>query len=369
MARARVERDPRVRRAPRARAAPWRAGTRRSRSHRAGRSSPSRPAGAVRSAAAPSWPGSDLGRSCSASPAGRIAKRRWPSWPPGGTRTRPSTVPQATTDPLRSGSRCPALALLAPRWRRWPLPPRARRGCPGGRTGEPCPSPAASLPARRSALRHWPALAAGLGRRRLDLQRQRRLRAGARRQRGRGVACAGSFDNGRLGPPHVGRLRERVARGDAAEASVREHVAVDVAQDKVLAELARVRRSESMRPSCTATTDAFGELIRSTSCSGCAATARAARALAAAAAAVGDGAGAEPGTLVAAAAGLGAAPAGVVEAAPAGAGAAAVPVSAVAPAVALDGDAAGSGSQATCLPVTGRRPSTRPVSVAITAFG
>jgi hypothetical protein len=86
---------------------------------------------------------------------------------------------------------------------------------------------------------------------------------------------------------------------------------------------------------------------------------------------VGEGAGTEPGTEPAAV---------VVESLcatdPAAAFASLEPVfdllaTAFAFAVALDGDAGAgsSGPQETCLPVTGRRASTRPVSVAITALG
>src|SRR5260370_32453518 len=109
------------------------------------------------------------------------------------------------------------------------------------------------------------------------------------------------------------------------------------------------------RPSCTATTDAFGALIRSTSCSGAGA------ALALAAEAEGAAAGDEPGV------------AGCAAEAPLDAGepvlaAVGDPPSDEAFAVALEGEAA-AGAQATRLPVTGTRPSVRPVRVAITLLG
>src|ERR1700691_909529 len=111
-----------------------------------------------------------------------------------------------------------------------------------------------------------------------------------------------------------------------------------------------------MRPSCTATARASGPLCTSTSCSPVDVV------LAVVAALAGDGAAEEPGV--------------VVEPAAAGAPA----VVAVAPAVALEDDGswaadapapAAEGVTATApqpmrLPVTGGRPSTRPVSVAIT---
>src|SRR5271168_1006186 len=133
------------------------------------------------------------------------------------------------------------------------------------------------------------------------------------------------------------------------------------------------RPSPRTRPSCTATTEAFGALISSTNCG--AASAFSAPLAAPDPAAVGDGAGTEPGTDPAAV---------VVESLCAVEPAAGAPVSldpvsglpattALAFAVALDGDAeAGAGSSAPqeiCLPVTGRRASTRPVSVAITDLG
>src|SRR5277367_4869879 len=113
--------------------------------------------------------------------------------------------------------------------------------------------------------------------------------------------------------------------------------------------------SPRMRPSCTATTEAFGVLISSTNCG--AASAFSAPLAAPEAAAVGDGAATEPGVES-----LGGAALDAVFASPA---------TAFAFAVALDGDA-GAGSSApqeTCLPVTGRRASTRPVRVAITDLG
>src|SRR5580704_11758847 len=105
-----------------------------------------------------------------------------------------------------------------------------------------------------------------------------------------------------------------------------------------------------MRPSCTATTEALGGLVRSTNCKGCATT----FAPAAAPAAAGDSGAAD------------AAPGVAALEAPA-----ATDGTAAAPAVALEAGTAGVliAVQATCLPVTGRRPSIRPVSVAITAFG
>ena len=63
------------------------------------------------------------------------------------------------------------------------------------------------------------------------------------------------------------RLRLGVVRGDAAETGVGEDIAVDVAQDHVLAELARVAELDDA-PVLWATTSAFGAPIRSTSCSG-----------------------------------------------------------------------------------------------------
>ncbi len=83
----------------------------------------------------------------------------------------------------------------------------------------------------------------------------------------------------------------------------------------------------------------------------------------AAAAVVGEGAAAEPGVAALPAVG-------------AESFVAALLVTGVAPAVALEPEASAEGlgavesaPQATCLPDTGRRPSIRPVSVAITVFG
>src|ERR1019366_1746333 len=125
-----------------------------------------------------------------------------------------------------------------------------------------------------------------------------------------------------------------------------------------------------MRPSCTATTEAFGALISSTNCG--AALAASDPLTASDAAAVGEGAGTEPGTDAAAAFEP------LVPAEPAGTALAALaalepifalPVTAFAFAVALEADVGSSEPHATCLPVTGKRASTRPVSVAITDLG
>ena len=106
-----------------------------------------------------------------------------------------------------------------------------------------------------------------------------------------------------------------------------------------------------MRPSWEATTVAFGELVRSTSCNGAAAF-FSFFGDAPAAAAVGDGA----------AAGLAVTGAESLAADLAGA--------ALVVAVELDGDETEeSAPHATPLPLTGRRPSVSPVSVAITDFG
>ncbi len=116
-----------------------------------------------------------------------------------------------------------------------------------------------------------------------------------------------------------------------------------------------------MRPSATATTAAFGALIKSTNC--VAALAALVPAAAAAAAAVGDGGGTDPG--VAAPAldpATAAAPAAPWPVLPAFA----APATAFALAVALEEE---SEPHASCLPFTGKRASTRPVSVAITDFG
>src|ERR1039458_4603366 len=118
-----------------------------------------------------------------------------------------------------------------------------------------------------------------------------------------------------------------------------------------------------MRPSCTATTEAFGALISSTNCG--AALAASDPLTASDAAAVGEGAGTEPGTDAAAAFEP------LVPAEPPAAAAAALepifalPVTAFAFAVALEADVGSSEPHATCLHVTGKRASTRPVSVAI----
>ncbi len=111
-----------------------------------------------------------------------------------------------------------------------------------------------------------------------------------------------------------------------------------------------------MRPSCAATTSAFGELIRSTNWTGCGLP----LARAADAAAAGEGA-----ALLAPGA----------DAVFAVVAALAEPLSALAPAVAvevgagaLDPEADGA-PHVTCLPATGSSPSVRPVSVAITLFG
>src|SRR5271156_2066424 len=115
--------------------------------------------------------------------------------------------------------------------------------------------------------------------------------------------------------------------------------------------------SPRTRPSCTATTEAFGALISSTNCG--AASAFSAPLAAPAAAAVGEGAGTEPGTDPVAAV----EPLSFTD--PAAAALASLePVfafvaTAFAFAVALDADA-GAGSSAphdTCLPVTGKRAS------------
>ena len=104
------------------------------------------------------------------------------------------------------------------------------------------------------------------------------------------------------------------------------------------------------RPSWTATTCASGAVVSPTSCRGRAAAREAA-------AAAGAGAAVEPGE-----------PAGEPAAAPDPL--AVSPLSGVALPVAVELDGVvGSVFQATCLPVTGMRPSIRPVSVAITALG
>jgi len=103
----------------------------------------------------------------------------------------------------------------------------------------------------------------------------------------------------------------------------------------------------TIRPSCTATTEAFGELSSSISCRDCCLAP--APEVAAAAAAAGDSGAVEPGV-------------------PAPEVLADLPGRAVALAVALEAEA-GSGFQATFLPVSGSRPSIRPVSVAITPLG
>src|SRR5665213_268279 len=123
--------------------------------------------------------------------------------------------------------------------------------------------------------------------------------------------------------------------------------------------------SPRIRPSCTATTAALGALTRSTNRG--AALAFVAPLVAAAPAAVGAGGGTEPGVdpptgaLLVGALLVGALLVPVF----------AAPVTAVAFAVALDGDAGVGSSEphATCLPVTGNRASTSPVSVAITDLG
>ena len=165
-------------------------------------------------------------------------------------------------------------------------------------------------------------------------------------------------------PPPGLRPRRRVAAGDAAKSGVGEHVAVDVLQDHVGAELARSAERD-YPPVLHRHRVCVSALVTSTNRS-------AARLVDAPLAALaGAGAAEEPGAAVEDPDVASSAEAPGVELAPVGL---ADGETALAPAVALDGEgsgalapaAAGTSSQPMRLPVTGGRPSTRPVSVAIT---
>ncbi len=133
MARARGQRDARDRTAPRARAGSWRAGTRRSRSRRAGLDCLSRPAGAAPRRAESSWRGSRADRSCSYRRPGGSRSAGGRLWRPAGR------SPGRARCPARPPTRCAAAAAR----RRCACRPRAAGVGDGGlgvriaRTGGP----------------------------------------------------------------------------------------------------------------------------------------------------------------------------------------------------------------------------------------
>ena len=218
---------------------------------------PSLPAGAARSELRPSSQG-PAGVDRPRVPAGRTAKRM-AVVAPWSRATVPSTVPPATTEPAVSGRRCPDLLSR-------PCAPPATAaaafasGLPGWANSRTRPMPAggassvlgiAACPAAAVVLTCGPRASA----------RCRVSGSGCRRAGGlRGwvrvlAAVTTGADCG------AWTVWQAIARRDAAEPRVREHVAVDVAQDDVLAEPLRARRSSATRPSCTATTEEFGALL------------------------------------------------------------------------------------------------------------
>ena len=190
--------------------------------------------------AAPSWRGSGPGRPCSGRPpggsrsaGGRRARRA-------GTRTWPSTVPCATTEPRAQRQRAGRRRCC---WRaagRGDRGGRARVGVAGVREQADLAHPRgrrfAAAPTSTARAGRGPGSCAGGV---LTWSVSGDWLPGAGRQRRRGIVRAGRFDRPATSPARA-RLGQRVGRGDAAEAGVGEHVAVDVAQHHVLAELARV---------------------------------------------------------------------------------------------------------------------------------
>ena len=219
---------------------------------------PSRPAGAAPRRAAPSWrarPGSIvLGR------------------PPGGSRSAGGR-PRARRDARRGRDRAlgddRALRSARRRRRRRCADPRSRvRRRAARASGLPGRANRRTLPIPRGAVRPAGTHSTVRGRGERGVFTCRVSGAGARRRglRGRGSRVSRSTRD----LTDAGRLGRRVGAGDAAEPGVGEHVAVDVAQHQVVAQL-RESPSFTMRPSCTATTAAFRPLMRSTSCGGAAA--------------------------------------------------------------------------------------------------
>ena len=135
-----VDRDFRDRRGSRAAAASATAATRRWRSRRAAGSRPWLPRGAARPAAAPSWRAPAPDRSWRSRPPAGSRSAGCPALASGSTVTCAEHGPGGDDRALAQRLAGPRRAPGGPARRLWRRRPRARRGCPGARTGVRGPS-------------------------------------------------------------------------------------------------------------------------------------------------------------------------------------------------------------------------------------
>ena len=198
--------------------------------------SPWRPADAAPRRAASSSRGPAGDRSCRRRPAGWIAKRRWPSCAPRAARARDrARCPRRRATRAAAAAAAGALALALACVTR--AAAASASGLPGWANRRTLPMAAGTDSAEPAGTESCEGVVWACER--LTCKREGRADcprspaapgAGSRRAGGR-------RELGRRDQRRGRHLRQAVARRDAAEPGVGEHVAVDVAQDHVLAEL------------------------------------------------------------------------------------------------------------------------------------